>query len=235
MAEVLLLVAGVVMGAVAMHFAGRRRQQQLETEARTLRAALHDAESAGKTLEKRLALRGEKIEELEKQRDDYAAIASSHEVKQHEWRSGQWIRKVWRDRRYAGHPSDNLEELVRDFEKLGTEHVLVTLDLDLFGGWKTLLGGTHVRAAGHVTTPMRAGDTMLFEGPADSVRKQIVTFIRDDDTGFVETTPSGEKTWRDPDSPMTWRLNLDILEGYGTPPEVQYVEVLRVQKEIVDQ
>jgi hypothetical protein len=232
--EVLFLAVGALAGALAMWFSRQKTIASLVKRSAELESALHDRETRNAGLEKRLALRGEKIAEIEKQRDDYAAIASSHEVTQHQWRSGQWLRKVWRNRRYGGHPSDNLEDLVRDFDGLGDEHVLVTLDIELFGGWKTLLGGTHMRAAGEVTTPMSAGDTMCFEGRADRVKQQLVTFIRDVDTGFVDADDKGEKTWRDPDSPMTWRLDLDILEGYGTPPKVQFVEVLRVQKEIVE-
>lgn len=229
-----LFLVGAGIGALAMWVAQRDTRAQLHGETQRLATALHEAEARHANLERRLALRGEKVAELEKQRDDYAKIASSHEITQHEWRSGQWIRKVWRDRRYAGHPADNLVVLDKDFEELGTEHVLVTLDVELYGGWKTLLGGTHMRAAGHATTPMALGETMFFEGPADRVKTQIVTFLRDDDTGFVDNDANGEKQWRDPDSPMTWRLNLDLLEGYGTPPKVQFVEVLRVQKEIVE-
>ena len=233
MLELMLVVVGAGIGALAMWLSQRDPRAKAHEEARNLAAKLHDAQVLQANLEKRLALRGEKVVELEKQRDDYAKIASTHDVRQHEWRSGQWLKKVWRDRRYAGHPSDNLAVLEKDFEALGTEHVLVTLDVELYGGWKTLLGGTHMRAAGHATTPMSLGDTLLFEGPADRVKQQIVTFIRDDDTGFVDAN-EGEKVWRDADSPMTWRLNLDILEGYGTPPKVQFVEVLRVQKELVE-
>lgn len=234
MLEVLLLVFGALAGATAVWMSRQKAIAALVKQVSALESALHERETRNAALEKRLALRGGKIVEIEKQRDGYAAIASSHEVTQHQWRAGQWIRKVWKDRRYAGHPSDNLEDLVRDFDGLGDEHVLVTLDIELFGGWKTLLGGTHMRAAGDVTTPMSAGDTMSFEGPAHRVKQQIVTFIRDFDTGFVDVGDDDEKTWRDPDSPMTWRLNLDVLEGYGTPPKVQFVEVLRVQKEIVE-
>lgn len=229
-----MLLVGGAIGAAAMWMRNRKRELQRERELTALREDLNATQTKGATVEKRLALRGEKIVELEKQRDDYARIASTHEVAQHQWRSGQWIRKVWKDRRYAGHPSANLEVLVRDFEGLGDEHVLATFDVELFGGWKTLLGGTHVRGAGHVTTPMSLGNTLLFEGPADRVREQIVTFVRDDDTGFVEVGADGEKAWRDPDSPMNWRVSVDVLEGYATPPDVQLVEVLRVQKEIVE-
>ena len=229
--ELLLVVIGAAIGGAGVWWSQRsKHEQQLEDK----RMQLTAAQSRRSSLERRLALRDEQLDEVEKQRDDYAQIASSHELVRHKWTPGQWVRKVWKDRRYAGHPSDNLESLVKDFEDFGDEHVLTTLDIELFGGWKDLLGGKHEATAGAVTMPMSAGQSMLFEGPADRVIKQIVTFLRDDDTGFVAVGDEGEKHWRDTDSPMTWKLTVDVLEGYASPPEAKFVEVLRVQKEIVE-
>src|SRR5262245_6101944 len=107
MLEVLLLVVGgaigAAIGATVVRWRNLERRRESERERLALREDLHATQTKLAHYEKRLALRGDKIVEVEKQRDDYARIASTHEVTQHQWRSGQWIRKVWKDRRYSGH------------------------------------------------------------------------------------------------------------------------------------
>ncbi|MCX4245357.1 hypothetical protein [Paraliomyxa miuraensis] len=243
--DLVYLFVGLGLGMTFAWSLGRQRLKALQAAEHRLSLAHARANAEARGIERRLKVRTEQLERVTAQRDDYAKIASTHEVRPFRWKAPQWVRKVWKDRRYAGHPSSNLEGLRRDFADFRDEHVLVRLDIELFGGWKKLFGGEHEAAAGDITRPLSAGDGLVFEGPADRVLEQIVTFLQDDDTGFVvprEGEGEGEgteeattdRTWRDPDSPMTWRLNVDVLEGRASPPEIQYVEVLRVQHELVE-
>ncbi|MCA9653778.1 MAG: hypothetical protein H6712_06875 [Myxococcales bacterium] len=277
MLDALFLALGAAVGAVATWAVGRRRRrEQVDAERRAL-LERDQARARATFLDRRLELRGTQLERATHERDDYAKIAATHRIEPRGFGKGQWVRKVWKDRRYSGHPRDNLEHLAADFEVFGQEHVLLTLDIDLLGGWKRLLGDE--ADAGKPTTPLSAGQALLFEGPADRVLQQLRTFMLDDDTGFVEPPPgrsaelgdepgldqglddhsveaheehdqgldlaaedpaadeaadAGPPRWRDPDSPMIWRLTVDVLQGQAAPPEVEFVEVLRVQEKIVE-
>ncbi|MCA9710679.1 MAG: hypothetical protein KDK70_32860 [Myxococcales bacterium] len=236
MLDAVFLAVGAAAGAVITWAVGRKRaREQLDAERR---AALErdQARSKAKFLGRRLEVRTQQLERTTTERDEYARIASSHELRPHHFEKGQWVRKVWKDRRYGGHPSDNLEALRGDFAQFRDEHVLLSLDIGLLGGWKRLLLGDDVDdSPGQATTPLSAGQTLLFEGPADRVLEQVITFLQDDDTGLMD--PGGQdqaKAWRDPDSPMIWLLTVDVLEGQASPPKVEFVEVLRIQEKIVE-
>jgi hypothetical protein len=231
--ELVFLLVGVGLGAGFAWALGRQRVKALRVSEQQLALELARASARAGGVERRLALRSEQLERAVAQRDDYAELASSHELRPFCWKAPQWVRKVWKDRRFAGHPASNLEGLTHDFAAFRDEHVLVKLDIELLGGWKRLFGG-EAAAEGPVTRPQSAGDGMIFEGPADRVLEQITTFVRDDDTGFLTKGDDGQERWRDPDSPMTWLLTVDVLEGTASPPEVKYVEVLRVQQELVE-
>lgn len=257
--DLLFLFVGLGLGAAFSWALGRQRLEALRAAEQRLALEGARARAEARGFERRLRVRTEQLERVRAQRDDYAHIASTHEVRPFRWKGAQWVRKVWKDRRYAGHPSSNLAGLRRDFAEFRDEHVLVKLDIELYGGWKKLFGGEHEAAAGEIMRPLSAGDSVMFEGPADRVLEQIVTFLQDDDTGFVvpqpraedgeaeaeaeateteaeDAAPEGprEVTWRDPDSPMTWLLTVDVLEGRASPPEIHYVEVLRIQHELVE-
>lgn len=237
MIDALMLAAGAAVGAVVTWAVGRRRaRERLDAERQTALERDH-ARSKARYLDRRLEIRTKQLERATQERDDYARIASTHEVEPRHFQKGQWVRKVWKDRRYSGHPSDNLEALRRDIATFRDEHILLSFDIELLGGWKTLLLGDDVDASpSQATTPLSAGQTLRFEGPADRVLQQVVTFLQDDDTGLMD--PGGDdqdKVWRDADSPMIWRLTVDVLEGQGSPPDVEFVEVLRIQEKIVEQ
>lgn len=226
------LLVGVGLGAGFAWALGRQRVKALRAAEQQLALAHARVSAQVQGVQRRLEVRSEQLERTAAQRDDYAKIASTHELRPFRWKAPQWVRKVWKDRRFAGHPASNLAGLANDFAAFRDEHVLVKLDIELLGGWKRLFGGEG-QAPGLVTRPLSAG-SMIFEGPADRVLEQIVTFVRDDDTGFLTLGDAGQEIWRDPDSPMTWLLTVDVLEGMASPPEVKYVEVLRVQQELVE-
>lgn len=234
MLELAFLLVGVALGAGFSWALGRPRLQALQATEEQLALECARAQAQAKTLERRVEVRAEQLERTLAQRDDYAKIASSHELRPFRWKAPQWVRKVWTERRYTDHPASNLEALTRDFAAFRDEHVLVKLGIELLGGWKRIFGGEHEATVGDVTRPLSVGESMIFEGPADRVLEQIVTFLRDDDTGFLSVDEEGRDRWHDPDSPMTWRLSVDVLEGLAAPPEVQFVEVLRVQQELVE-
>lgn len=236
MLDALFLAVGAVGGAVITWAVGRKRaQEQLDAERR---AALErdQAHSKAKFLARRLEIRTQQLMQATSERDEYARIASTHELRPHHFEKGHWVRKVWKDRRYSGHPSANLEALRHDFAIFRDEHVLLSLEIQLFGGWKRLLLGDDIDdSPSQATTPLSAGQALLFEGPADRVLQQVITFLLDDDTGLVDrgSEPQAE-VWRDRDSPMIWLLTVDVLVGQASPPPVEYVEVLRIQERIVE-
>ena len=225
-----LVLLGVAVGAVAAwgHFRGR--EIALRDTLDEQRKALDVAVAEQRTADRRLSLRDRQLALASAQRDDYAKVAASHEVDAPRWGAGEWARKVWKERRYSGHPAKNLEDLRRDFEPFLAEHVLLSVDLELLGGWKTMLDDGNASSA--ITTPLSAGETLLFEGPGERVLGQLSTFLHDDDTGFFLPGEEGEGgRWRDANSPMIWRLTLDVLHP-ESPSHVQFVEVLRVEKEL---
>lgn len=236
MLDALLLAVGAAAGAVITWAVGRKRTRERLYAERKAALERDQARSKARFLGRRLEVRTQQLERATEERDDYARIASTHQLQPRHFEKGQWVRKVWKDRRYSGHPSDNLEALRRDFADFRDEHVLLSFDIQLLGGWKSLLLGDEIDASpGQATTPLSAGQALLFEGPADRVLQQVVTFLEDDDTGLMD--PGGEdrpRAWRDADSPMIWLLTVDVLEGQGSPPDVEFVEVLRIQEKIVE-
>ncbi len=235
MLDALFLAVGAGIGAVVTWAVGRKRTRERVEAERKAALEGEQARSKLKFLTRRLEVRSKQLERATTERDDYAEIASTHELRPRQFKKGQWVRKVWKERRYSGHPSANLEALRKDFAVFRDEHVLLSLDIQLLGGWKKLLGDDADTSATQATTPLSAGQTLLFEGPADRVLEQVSTFLLDDDTGFVDAGGDDQdKIWLDPDSPMIWLLTVDVLEGQATPPDVEFVEVLRVQEKIVE-
>lgn len=225
-----MLSLGIALGAGVMVAFLRKQERDHAKALEQQRRVLDEARGEHRALDRRLALRDRQLALASSQRDDYAKIASTHEVEAPRWGAGEWARKVWKERRYSGHPSTNLDDLRRDFTPFAEEHVLLSLDLQLFGGWKALVMGDDSHSA--ITTPLSAGETLLFEGPGERVLEQIATFLHDDDTGFFEPGDGdADGRWRDENSPMVWLITLDVLHP-ESPSHLQFVEVLRVEKEL---
>lgn len=233
MIEFVLLAAGAAIGAASAWYIARG-DRKLDREQRQLALAERD-EARAETgyVQRRLDVRDAQLARAKSERDDYAAIASTHEVDAPKWGQGTWARKVWKERRYSGHPADNLADLRGDFSVFGEDHILLRLDIELLGGWKKLVDAD-ADMAGRATEPLSAGQALVLEGPAPRVLRQLSTFLCDDDTGFVDSAPDEPVRWRDPDSPMIWLLTVDVLQGTVGPDELPRVEVLRVQQEIVE-
>ncbi|MGH1344923.1 MAG: hypothetical protein ACRBN8_25410 [Nannocystales bacterium] len=227
-----LVMLGMALGGSVTWLYLREQKEGLLGELGERQKELDSANAERTTADRKLALRERQLALAAAQRDDYAKIASTHEIDAPRWGAGEWARKVWKDRRYGGHPSENLADLRRDFVPFAEEHVLLAVGLELLGGWKSLLGE---ESSASITTPLSAGDTLLFEGPGARVLDQLSTFLLDDDTGFYEPAePDSEGDagrWRDENSPMVWRLTLDVLHP-ESPSHLQFVEVLRVHKEL---
>lgn len=225
-----MLSLGIALGAGVMLAFLRQQDREHAKALDTQRKALDESRSEQRALDRRLSLRDRQLALASSQRDDYAKIASTHEIEAPRWGAGEWARKVWKERRYSGHPSTNLDDLRRDFTPFAEEHVLLSLDLQLLGGWKTLVMGEDSQSA--ITTPLSAGETLMFEGPGARVLDQLSTFLHDDDTGFFEPGEDGaDGRWRDDNSPVVWLITLDVLHP-ESPSHLQFVEVLRVQKEL---
>lgn len=225
-----MLSLGIALGAGVMVAFLRKQEREHAKQLEQQRRALDETRGEQRALDRRLALRDRQLALASSQRDDYAKIASTHEVEAPRWGAGEWARKVWKERRYSGHPSTNLDDLRRDFTPFAEEHVLLSLDLQLLGGWKALVMGDDSHSA--ITTPLSAGETLLFEGPGERVLEQISTFLHDDDTGFFEPgADDADGRWRDENSPMVWLITLDVLHP-ESPSHLQFVEVLRVEKEL---
>jgi len=185
-------------------------------------------------LTRHLEVEQERQRLVKAQRDDYAKIAASHEVKLPELvRLPQTIVGLWKDRRYANHPEANLRDLRLDLAALGEQAITLKLGMEYFGGWKQLMAGAEGEARTDPTEPLRAGRQLFFEGPVPRVCQQLEAFFRDDDHRFVVVGEDGEKRWADADSPMAWLVAVDVVRGGELKiPEVHEVEVLRIQKEI---
>lgn len=225
-----LVLLGAALGAGATWFHFREQGKVHAGELEKQKKALREAELDHKAAERRLSLRDRQLALASAQRDDYAKIASTHDIEAPRWGAGEWARKVWKDRRYTGHPSKNLDDLRGDFEPFLEEHVLLSIDLELLGGWKSLVLGEGSQSS--ITTPLSAGETLIFEGPGARVLEQLSTFLFDDDTGFYTPGEADEEgRWLDENSPMVWVLTLDVLHA-ESPTHVQVVEVLRVQEEL---
>ena len=172
-------------------------------------------------------------ERMRKQRDDYAKIASSHEVTYPE--KGKPV-EVWGNRRYSDHPEKNLVDLQEDLAEFKGKDLKVAIELVGVGGWDAILKEAW-KQKGHRGLPTVPKSTLKFEGSPDRVIRQIGTFLLDDDSGFARKgkRTGGEeqpKKWKDEDSPTLWSVDLEITDM--ELPSVHKVEVLRIQEEVRD-
>lgn len=231
--SMLMILLGMVAGSALTwaHFRDQLAAVRQESDSRRKEIGRLEGEHA--FAERRLRMRDRQLASATEEREQYAAIASSHEITTPRWAQGEWARKVWKERRFTGHPSQSLDDLRRELAPFADEHILLAFDIELLGGWKALILGEGAESS--LTTPLSAGETLLFEGSGAQVLDQVIAFIMDDDSGFFERDEDEPLTgrWRDPDSPMVWRFTMDILHG-ATPKNTEFVEVLKVQKEYVE-
>lgn len=229
---------GMAIGCAATHLATRKNTVSLTKENRRLKWDASGAEAQVEFLTSQNQLRDEKVALLREQRDDYARIAETHEIKLPPFQKGRTINRVWKERHYADHPEKNLKDLKEDLSPFDDKQLLLVLNLEFLGGWKRIIRRRHAQEIEaesegpvDIEEPVRLRRGFLFEGPPSRVLSQIEAFFLDDDHGFV-VVEDDEKTWADKDSPMRWQIALSVIEDEAQQPDIEFVEVLRIQKEI---
>lgn len=226
--SLLVLLLGVVAGfLLGRELSVRRRTRKLEGEleqsqldlARAnadLKAARVDRDYYHQRFETTLL----DLSRVTQERDKYRDIAASHTV--------QWpddppepVRQptpVWRQRRYAHHPSSNLSSLAADMASHLTAEVRLSLEVIPMGGWES-----RVRQLG----------PFEWEGPGQRVLEELKLFLADDDLRLMRRLQGGgEKVWADADSPLIFKVDLDIVEHSAPGVHIHEVQVLHVETAI---
>lgn len=115
-----LVMFGMALGGSFTWFYFRELNDELGHELGESRKQLASSDADRTAVSRKLALRDRQLALAASQRDDYPKIASTLEIEAPRWGAGEWARK---DRRYAGHPSENLSDLRGDFAPFAQEHV----------------------------------------------------------------------------------------------------------------
>ena len=233
-----ILIAALVGAALGGgFFVGRKRERfKHPTLYRRLREAERDLltkDNERGYLEQRIRNLAEQGEHLRQQRDQYKEIATSHEVTLPEVSPPKVITKeVWKNRLYHDTISHILKYLAADMVEYQGQEVMVHLDVEPLGGWKSI-----VKKYWKINWDQTGGlnkSMLVFQGPAERVVGQIERWFKDDDHGFVIQSGYNQGDWRDEDSPMKWEVDLEmtITEDPQEMPTVQYVKVAVVEREI---
>ena len=221
----LILVLGAVTGFVlGRELSVRRRtralsaslEQEQEDLARArgdLKAARVDRDYYHQRFETTLL----DLSRVTQERDKYRDIAESHTVHWPE-EPPEPVRQptpVWRQRRYAHHPSSNLSSLAADLAPHVESEVRLSLEVIPMGGWES-----RVRSFGPVE----------WEGPGHRVLEELRLFLADDDLRLMRRLQgSGEKVWADLDSPLVFKVDLDLIEHSAPGVHIHEVQVLHVE------
>lgn len=231
----LILVLGAVAGFVlGRELTTRRRTRALEArlEAEQLdlsrvRADLHVARVDRDYYHQRFETTLLDLSRVTQERDQYRDIAASHTVQWPE-EPPEPVRQptpVWRQRRYAHHPSSNLSSLAADLAPHLEAEVRLSLEVLPMGGWES-----RIRKFGPVE----------WEGPGHRVLEELRLFLSDDDLRLMRRLQgSGEKVWADIDSPLVFKVDLDIIEHSAPGVHIHEVQVLHmepvVEERIIEQ
>ena len=169
-----------------------------------------------------------------KERDRFSEIASSHEIKMPE---NPEEGPFWKERLFSNHPEKNLENMKNELYNAGLLDKEVDLHVEVLG---STLGGASGFSQAISKTWTRNGKPTKdigpweFNGTAARALEDLEAFLRDDNTGLMKR---GEKKWIDDDSPLVFKVSIDILEPINPkPPEPQIVEVavIKTEREIVE-
>lgn len=168
-------------------------------------------------------------------RDKYRTMAESHEVKIPKTPAPETAtRKVWKEKRFGGHPRDNLVNLAKEMEPY--KDLEVEMDIRIIG---SEFGGGHGHAQAlseawkNGGRPIKDIGPFRYHGPGKRALADFSTFLTDDNTGLMKRVKDGSKVWRDDDSPLCMVVALTVTETI-TPkvPEVHVVEVAIVEKTV---
>ncbi len=251
-----------IAGLITAYKVGQRSSfpKDMRDENTKLKADLKRESSNGVDLSNRLHLRAREVALLKTQRDNYAEIAKTHDVVFPKFnRTSTKMEKVWDKRLYRGHPDDNLTALSDDLQPFQGREVHLSIEFQGRGGWRGIIKKTWTKTEqvySHAyaryrdeKVPSQNMGPITFQGPPDRILEEVRTFLLDDDTGLVrwqtakrnvldseliQDGGSQRKAWRDPDSPLRFLVTAEVSEPIEMPvmPEIQYVEVLKIQTEI---
>lgn len=240
------LSVGIAAGSVTLFIVNVIRNRQLVQENKRAMRAIEKLRSDCNYHISRSHSYIEQIDLLTKQRNDYAKIAETHDIKLPAVGTVETVKGVWKKRLYAGHPKDNLVALENDLMKFKGSEVSITLEIEpsvtyLDAFW-TLRHHNLDHYGGKVA---KKKVSYLFAGPPERVFNEIKTTLTDTDFGLVKSIPKSRKArsegassyaWRDDDSPVDFLVSMDLERKVTEEfkPDIRYVEVLRVQETFRD-
>ena len=153
-------------------------------------------------------------------RDRYRDAAATHTV---QWPDAppepvKQPMPVWRGRRYAHHPESNLASLRADLEPHLDKMVRLALTVVPMGGW-----ASRIREIGPIE----------WEGPGARVLDELIAFLHDDDLRMMRRVQGTDaKVWSDPDSPIRFEVDLDLVTTSPPGVHIHEVEVVHVEVQV---
>jgi len=194
--------------------------------------------------EKRVSIVHGWYEKQKAQSLEYLRMAESHEVKLPEIpKNTIQTGDLWKDRLFSDHPARNLVNLEKELKAAGVWGKEVNLRLEVLGSAMGGGGGFGKAISESWTRDGKKTKDIgpwVYHGTAKRALDDLTTFLRDDDTGLTKPNPQNKKVkeWADQDSPLVFRVSLEVTETIEPPPlpEVQIVEVAVVEyiREVVE-
>jgi hypothetical protein len=243
MTVLFILAVGLLPAAVIV---GRRTapttedNQRLVQEKHGLQAELKTAQENYEYSQKVVGWRDNDVAQARKERDQYKAIAVTHEVKLPEPPGPTKLRRVWSERFYRGLPDANLKGLAEDLKQFEGQELHLEMHVRGRGGWKKIIGEKWTitkRVSGYNRqVPADYIGPTRFQGTVSRVIEEIGIFLRDDDTGLVTKGGPGKGKWRDKDSALKFEIDLCVKGATAPPPmpEVHTVEVAVVEERVIE-
>lgn len=249
------LRVGRRQGRTAAEAEIRANPTALEQENMDLKQANENLRINSSSLKQETASFKRELEIRTKERDQYRAMAATHEVKLPEIKVSKAEKKqVWKARRFANHPSKNLEHMaaeLADYAGLDIE-----MEVKISGSGQFWRQGEFLKRVWHTTdyhgrkTPISDLGPWVFHGKVEHALDDLRAILMDDNTGLmarlgdeprakkkkgkVDAEPvevfvgeEPEKVWLDADSPILFEVTLHVYEKPQVikPPEIQIVQV----------
>jgi len=253
-----LLVVGLLGGTFALgrhsgKLAERKGRPALQADLSKVQDRLINQEAKREHLEGQVTVLREEVAKVRGQRDEYARMAATHEVKHLSSPEPKIVRRqVFNDRVYQGHPEGNLKALEEDLAPYASQDVEINIQSVALGGWAHLMKKSGWTLEGRPSVKITKG-ILHYQGPPARVVQELREWFWDDDNGFVvvetkkrkkategeevfeDTDSVPKKRWADSDSQLEWKVDLIVTEiQEPSTPEIQMVEVLKIQEQIVE-
>lgn len=224
---------GISAGSLLVgYLLGRRRTRKAQSP--QVQKELDDAKQQLAWHEERRGEWEADLERMRAQRDEYRRIAETHEVKMPEAQDPQVTkRQVWKDRRYTGHPERNLVNLKEELRPYWNKEVVLVVNV--VGSGPYVYQGRYLKEAGWKNQGRLTADLgpFIYHGPASRAMQEFETFILDVDTGLCTGRGSEGLRWKDGDSPILFKVTLDVIETVTwEAPAIHTVEVAVVQEDV---